>query len=673
MPARKLNLESGAQLPVQHREYKIDKAKIDSEKRTVEILFSTDDPAERWFGNEILDHSPGACDLRRLNDGAAFLKDHDSRMQIGVHESASINVVATGTKQRGEGRAVVRFAPSSNALAEQEFQDMLAGVRTKISVGYVAREMKLVEEDEHGNETWLVTKWEPLENSLVAIPLDPACAAGRSAETDKKYPVSLIRSSDNPENISLDANRINENNSQERENTETPKGKTDMTEEPKVKTAAELDADKREREQFLQDERKADRERQKEIRAIAKRGTNVPDEVVEKAIDDETTADAFRKLVFEKYFGNPESLDTPAGQGSGDIKVIGERNRLSVGQQFVNSESFKRAVKGKAQGERVASMDVPFSMIGLRGKAAMLQRAGFNSSDLTAVNVAPQQQLVSLGVQRLTIMDLIAPGTTSAAAIPYPRENSLGTVNGAAPAAGAMARAQTVGERGTKPTWEPDITTETANVRKIAVVTKVPDEFMSDFPGMQSYIDERLPYMVDIETEFQMLYGDGLGNNIKGITSTAGIQTRAYATSWADTLKKAITDVEVGSFFTADGIAMHPYDFEVASLEKDLNGQYLMGGPYYIPYGQGMFVQMYNIWGKPVVSSTSVSVGKPIVGAWKLGAQYFVREGMRLETTNANEDDFKKNLIAIRAEHRLALAVYRPVSFIEITGGPART
>lgn len=672
MPARTLTLNSGDKLPVQHREYKIDQKKIDADKRTVEILFSTDDPAERWFGDEILDHSPGACDLSRLNDGAAFLKDHDDTKQIGVHESASISIIMNGAKQRGEGRAIVRFAPSTNPLAEQEFQDMIAGVRTKISVGYVAREMKLIEEDENGNETWLVTKWQPLENSLVAIPLDPSCAAGRARKGEEELPVIIdasFRTREKKEKKEIDTER---KESQKRESTsETESESKSMKTATEEKTPAEIQAEETERKQFLQEERKADRERQKEIRAIAKRGTNVPDEVIEKAIDDETTADAFRKLVFEKYFGNAEELDTPASKGKSDIRVIGDRP-LSIGSQFIKSKEFQERA-GKVGTRRSVTMDCDISVIGLRGKAAMMQRAGFNSSDLAAVNVAPQQQLVSLGVQRLTIMDLIAPGTTSAAAIPYPRENSLGTVDGAAPAAGAMARAKSVGERGVKPTWEPDITTATANVKKIAVVTKVPDEFMADFPGMQSYIDERLPYMVDIETEFQMLYGDGLGNNIQGITSTAGIQTRAYATSWADTIKKAITDVEVGSFFTVDGIAMHPYDFEVASLEKDLNGQYIMGGPYYLPYGQGLYVQMYNMWGKPVVSSTSVSVGKPIVGAWKLGAQYFVREGMRLETTNANEDDFKRNLIAIRAEHRLALAVYRPVSFLEVTGGPART
>jgi HK97 family phage major capsid protein len=106
---------------------------------------------------------------------------------------------------------------------------------------------------------------------------------------------------------------------------------------------------------------------------------------------------------------------------------------------------------------------------------------------------------------------------------------------------------------------------------------------------------------------------------------------------------------------------------------KDSQGRYLMGGPFYIPYGYGVFMELYTFWGKPVVKTTAVSYGRPVAGCFKLGAQYFMREGMHLDMTNANEDDFRRNLIMLRAEHRLALATYRPSCFLEFTGFPARS
>lgn len=691
--ARKLNLKNGEKVPVQRREYRIDSSKIDKEKRTVEILFSTDEPAERWFGDETLDHSPGACDLSRLNDGGAFLKDHDSRQQIGVHESATISIVDYGAgKKRGEGRAVVRFAPETNKLAEQEFQDLIAGVRTKISVGYAIRAMKLVAEDDIGNESWLITKWEPLENSLVAIPLDKNCAAGRENDLEE-FPVSLdlsfrsIEKSSQERENSVD---INGNRSQKRESGEQQQQNDNrekvMTEAERLaKEAADKEA-ARQAAQAVQDGIKAARQREREILDICSRA-NVPEdkkeafetrknEAIELAATDEKAVSEFQTYVFKNFWGAPKTVDTPSGAGNGDVRVVGER-ALSLGRQFVESKEFASAMGRRGLGKRNCEIETDYAILGIRGKVTMAQRAGFTSSDLSAVNVQIQTGIVGLGVQRLTIMDLLAPGATGAAAIIYPRENTFGSVDGVAVAAGAMPRAKAVGERGLKPNWEPDLTTENAPVKKIAITTKVPDEFMADFPQARSFIDERLPFMVDTETEYQLLYGDGLDNNLKGIFSTSGIQTRVVDTTSdttvAASLKKGLTDIRVGSFFEPDGYAFHPYDWETASLLKDTQGRFLAGGPFYIPYTAGVYLELYTFWGKPCVVSTAVTYQKPVAGCWRLGAQYFVREGMRLEMTNSNEDDFRRNLIMIRAEHRLGLATYRPVSFLEFQGFPART
>lgn len=652
------------------------------EDGTIRLSISSDRPYLRydWWNDEEyyekLDHDPQGCDLTRITAGTALLFNHDRNAHLGLITKPEL----------GGGKCHVEAKISEAPDCESHRMRIKEGILKDSSIGY-----ELIDDGEDDGEIDGIPvyrfKWRPFEASLVTIPADISVGVGRERDLEKPKgePREIRIREKNKTEHSQKRVDSEAKESQKRETTTSMTPEQEAAQEAKEAKQRERDeADAaRERSEKIQEGVKAARERETEIRAIAKRAT-VPEAkkseferalsgAIEKAITDPNAVGDFRTFVFDNFFGKAESLDTPAGHGGSDIQVVGERGKMSIGAQLVSSPQFKSAVLEKGQGKRVASIDVPISCIGIRGKVAMAQRAGFTSSDLTAINVAPQQTLVALGVQRLTIMDLIAPGTTDKAAIPYPRENSLGTVDGVAPASGAMARAKSVGERGIKPTWEPDITTETANVRKVAVIAKVPDEFMADFPGMQSFIDERMPYMVDIETEFQVLYGDGLGNNLKGITSAPGIQTRAYATTWGDTALKALTDIRVGSFFEPDGFAFHPYDWEVARLEKDANGQYLAGGPYFIPYGNGVFMEMNTFWGKPVAVSTSVTVGKPIAGCWKLGAQYFIREGMRLETTNANEDDFKRNLIAIRAEHRLALAVYRPVAFLEITGGPART
>lgn len=147
--------------------------KIDEEARTVEMSFSSDEPIEHWFGRLILNHAPAAIRLGRLRDGGPLLLDHDATKQIGVHEE----VTTDGHKMRG----VVRF--SKGKLGEEIFQDVKDKIRRNASVGLIVHELHLVREDDDG-PVYQTDDWEPLENSIVAIPRDTSVGVGRSMDDD---------------------------------------------------------------------------------------------------------------------------------------------------------------------------------------------------------------------------------------------------------------------------------------------------------------------------------------------------------------------------------------------------------------------------------------------------------------------------------------------------------
>lgn len=148
---------------------------IDDNSRTVELSFSSDVELERWPGTiEVLDHSPGAVDLTRLNNGGPLLFNHDLDEQIGVIESAVI-----GADRKG--RAVVRFSRSEDG--EEKWQDVKDGILRNVSVGYRINEVKLKESREDGTDVYVVTKWEPYEVSLVTVPADGSVGVGRSLHT----------------------------------------------------------------------------------------------------------------------------------------------------------------------------------------------------------------------------------------------------------------------------------------------------------------------------------------------------------------------------------------------------------------------------------------------------------------------------------------------------------
>ena len=167
---------------------------VDVEKRTVEVAFSSEEPVERWFGDEVLSHAQGAVDLSRLNDGGAVLFNHDWDDQIGVIERAWIDADK-------RGRALVRFG--NGAKAAEKFQDVQDGILRHISVGYSI--VNFEEEVSDDNRTFTATRWQPYEISFVTVPADPTVGVGRSAEPFIENPVNPTHEKGNR---NMDKNQI---------------------------------------------------------------------------------------------------------------------------------------------------------------------------------------------------------------------------------------------------------------------------------------------------------------------------------------------------------------------------------------------------------------------------------------------------------------------------------
>lgn len=156
------------------REFRVDPKAIDQEARTVELSFASEQPVQRWFGNEILDISDDSCDLSRLMNGGAALVNHNWDDQVGVVVKAWID------KATQKARCVVKFSRSERG--EEIFQDIIDGIRSLVSVGYIVRKMVLQAVD--GDvETHRVTDWLPFEVSVVAVPADTSVGVGRSQQT----------------------------------------------------------------------------------------------------------------------------------------------------------------------------------------------------------------------------------------------------------------------------------------------------------------------------------------------------------------------------------------------------------------------------------------------------------------------------------------------------------
>lgn len=157
------------------RTVEIRKADLDEENRTVEIAFSSETPYERWFGIETLSHRAEHVDMSFIGSGnAPLLAGHNHDDQIGVIEKAWL--------QDGVGRAVVRFGKSNRA--QEFFQDVQDGIRKNVSVGYFVMEMELKKAGTKNKpDEYLVTRWKPVEASIVSVPADESVGIREADET----------------------------------------------------------------------------------------------------------------------------------------------------------------------------------------------------------------------------------------------------------------------------------------------------------------------------------------------------------------------------------------------------------------------------------------------------------------------------------------------------------
>ena len=148
-------------------------------ERRFTLSFSSEEPYERWWGIEILDHSEGAIDLTRLNEIGCVLFNHDRDKVVGK--------VLRAWLEDKRGMAEIEF--DTDAESDIIYEKVRTGTLKGVSVGY---RIDSLEEVQAGKTTAdgrftgpaeIARKWWPFEISIVSVPADGTVGVGREAET----------------------------------------------------------------------------------------------------------------------------------------------------------------------------------------------------------------------------------------------------------------------------------------------------------------------------------------------------------------------------------------------------------------------------------------------------------------------------------------------------------
>lgn len=307
----------------------------------------------------------------------------------------------------------------------------------------------------------------------------------------------------------------------------------------------------------------------------------------------------------------------------------------SLGEQLVKSEAFQSMVANRSKFARIEV------------KTAIVNATGQNQP------LVPDQRLTGIihePNRTFTIRDLLPIGRTSTNLIQYTLENVF-TNSAAVQATEGSIKA------------ESGITFTLANAPVITLAHWIPvsRQVLDDAPQLESYVNTRLVYGLKLEEEHQLLNGDGMAGNLKGLLHADNHRdyTRhASGDTKIDTIRKAITQAQLAEY-PVDAIVMSYEDWESIELTKTTYNEYIVAQP------QSMIGP--TLWGKRIVPSNSMAAGTFLVGAFQMSAQLWDRQDVAVQISYEDGDNFKKNMATLLCEERLALTVYRPAGFIKGT------
>jgi HK97 family phage major capsid protein len=264
--------------------------------------------------------------------------------------------------------------------------------------------------------------------------------------------------------------------------------------------------------------------------------------------------------------------------------------------------------------------------------------------------------------EEVHMRDMLPVGQTNSNVVRFVRDN------------GGEGGPTTVAEGGAKPQMDRDLQIYDAPVRKIATHMRVPEEMIDDIPYLQSFLSQiGIEEVMSVEDD-QILYGDGTGQNLKGLfhadnstlfnPGTTVIQD-ANEFDIIRSARRQIRNSKLGGPLRA---VVSPDDFFNMTSQKDTTNNYLfLGGGNGIPLANaGGSPTGINVGGVIIEEHTAVNSGDFLVFQTR-SAQIFDRSGTTVRFYDQDQDNAIKNLITIVIEKRLALAVYRPLGIIRGT------
>ncbi|MFJ9440339.1 HK97 family phage prohead protease [Kitasatospora sp. NPDC101235] len=289
------------------------------------------------------------------------------------------------------------------------------------------------------------------------------------------------------------------------------------------------------------------------------------------------------------------------------------------------------------------------------------QFKGLLAAGTVPVTVPLDPEPVRADVPVLSVRQLIPLASNTGPRFSYLRQ-TVRTNNAAVVAPGAK-----------KPTSTYTLARVDDRVRTIAHLSEPINKFdLEDAPALRQFLDQEMRLGLELGLESEIVNGDGTGEHMTGISNVSGSQVQAFDTDILRTARKAVTKLEKVGHLVGAGWLMHPDDWEAFELLQDNEARFYYGGP-----GNAVNPASRRLWGAPVVTSLSATVGTTHLVDWQAATRLHVLEDGTLDWsenmydkdalgTGVGASDFERNMIRFRFEGRFGLEILRPSAIVEV-------
>lgn len=580
---------------------------------------------ERFFGDEILDHSPGAIRLDRARLRALpLLFNHDIDDPVGMVDEVRVE----------NDRTVVE-AHFFDTERAREVEAMMNGGLRNISTRY---RMHRVEEDPK-THTSFVREWEPLEYSIVSIPADPTVGLGRS---EREYEVRMVRADSTADSA---ITKVRTKMSEVKEGAATPSAETP---EPRIEVrdagpkAVDFEVarkrgienlckanklDDKYKDHWIRSGMTLDQVTEDLLQILEERGRTNPSPASQLGLSrKETERFSLRKAILacaEKDWSN-------AGFELECSRAVGQK----LGRAPTHNRFFVpfEVLQDDRVGPNVQKRDLTVATAGAGGYLVSTQNQGF-------IEILRNRSVAfRMGARRLSGLQ---------GSVTIPRQS-------------ASATAYWLANEGTQITESQQTFVQIALTPKnVGAYTEISRQLLlQSSPDAEGIVTDDLANVVAIAADLAVLEGSGSGGQPTGISNTAGIGSVTGTSLAAAGIIEFQTDVAAsnvmpqrGGYVTTPAVAgllMVRPELPSTGTERLWKGNVFDG----------------SLFGLPAMTSNQLTAASMIFGDWQ---EVVVAEWGVLEVDVNPFANFQAGIIGARAIYSLDVGVRRPFAFSRAT------